>query len=79
MLLVGLTALIDALGRRRWVATLIDVGHNPLLLYVLFTVFLNGERLFEVEDKTFKDAGKVGLWTKADSVTHFADFRFEKH
>jgi hypothetical protein len=45
----------------------------------LFTVFLNGERLFEVEDKTFKDAGRVGLWTKADSVTYFADFTFEKH
>ena len=45
----------------------------------LFTVFLNGERLFEVEDQTFKDAGKVGLWTKADSVTYFADFTFEKH
>ena len=45
----------------------------------LFTVFLNGERLFEVEDQTFPDAGKVGLWTKADSVTYFADFTFEKH
>ena len=45
----------------------------------LFTVFLNGERLFQVEDQTFKDAGKVGLWTKSDSVTYFADFTFEKH
>jgi hypothetical protein len=27
--------------------------------------------LFEVEDSTFADAGKVGLWTKADSVTLF--------
>lgn len=45
----------------------------------LFTVFLNGERLFEAEDQTFRDAGKVGLWTKADSVTYFADFTFEKH
>jgi Domain of Unknown Function (DUF1080) len=44
----------------------------------LFTVFLNGERLFDVEDQTFKKAGKVGLWTKADSVTYFADFMFEK-
>ena len=37
----------------------------------LFTVFLNGDRLFEAEDQTFKEAGKAGLWTKADSVTHF--------
>jgi protein-tyrosine-phosphatase len=39
----------------------------------IFTVYLNGEKLFEVEDSTFPDAGKVGLWTKADSVTYFDD------
>jgi hypothetical protein len=39
----------------------------------LFTVYLNGEKLYEVEDSTFADAGKVGLWTKADSVTYFDD------
>ena len=42
----------------------------------LFTVFFNGEKLFEVEDETFKDAGGVGVWTKADSVTLFDDFIF---
>ena len=36
-----------------------------------FTVSFNGNRLFEVDDSTFADAGKVGLWTKADSVTLF--------
>lgn len=41
----------------------------------LAEVFLNGTKLFEVEDDTFKDAGKVGLWTKADSVTYFDDLR----
>jgi len=46
MLLVALTGIIDALERRRWVSVLIDVGHNPLLCYVLFTVFLNS--LFEL-------------------------------
>lgn len=39
-----------------------------------FTVFFNGTKLFEVEDPTFAGSGKVGLWTKADSVTHFDDF-----
>jgi hypothetical protein len=38
------------------------------------TVFLNGKKLFEVDDGTFKNAGKVGLWTKADSVMLFDDF-----
>lgn len=37
----------------------------------LFEVYLNGAKLFEVEDATFTGAGKVGLWTKADSVTRF--------
>lgn len=32
----------------------------------LFTDYLNGEKLFEVEVGTFAEAGKVGLWTKAD-------------
>jgi hypothetical protein len=39
----------------------------------LFTVLLDGEELFQVEDGTFTEAGKVGLWTKADSVTWFDD------
>lgn len=39
-----------------------------------FTVFLNQERLFEAQDTTFQGPGKVGLWTKADSVTYFDDF-----
>jgi hypothetical protein len=40
----------------------------------LFIVFLNGERLFEASDRTFAEAGKTGLWTKADSITYFDEF-----
>jgi hypothetical protein len=36
-----------------------------------FDVFWNGSKLFEVEDATFPQRGKVGVWTKADSVTYF--------
>jgi hypothetical protein len=39
----------------------------------LFTVSVNGQGLYEVEDATFAGAGKVGVWTKADSVTYFDD------
>lgn len=39
-----------------------------------FRVLLDGQPLFEVEDATFTEAGRVGLWTKADSVTVFDDF-----
>jgi hypothetical protein len=36
-----------------------------------FTVVFDGKPVLAAEDKTFADAGKVALWTKADSVTHF--------
>lgn len=41
-------------------------------------VYLNDDKLFEAEDKTFPDAGKVGVWTKADSVTWFDDLTAEE-
>jgi hypothetical protein len=44
----------------------------------VFTVSFNGKKLFEVEDRTFTDAGRVGLWTKADSVTLFDDLTLER-
>jgi hypothetical protein len=39
-----------------------------------FVVHFSGERLFEVEDATFSNPGRLGLWTKADGFTHFDDF-----
>jgi hypothetical protein len=42
-----------------------------------FTVFLDGKKGLEWEDDTFKNAGAVGVWTKADSVTLFDNFSFE--
>ena len=36
---------------------------------------LNGKRLIETTDDTFKSAGLVGLWTKADAITFFDDFK----
>jgi hypothetical protein len=41
-----------------------------------FTVTADGKKAIEWDDDTFKDAGKVGLWTKADSVTEFDDFSY---
>ena len=41
-----------------------------------FTVTFNGQKALDWDDDTFKDAGKVGLWTKADSVTAFDDFTY---
>src|SRR5437867_537949 len=36
-----------------------------------FVITFDGKRAIEWEDETFKEAGKVGVWTKADSVTLF--------
>jgi len=41
-----------------------------------FTVTFNGQKALDWDDETFKDAGKVGVWTKADSVTEFDDFTY---
>ena len=39
------------------------------------TCYYDGSQKIEATDETFKDAGKVGLWTKADSVTSFDDLK----
>ena len=41
-----------------------------------FTVTFDGKKALEWDDQTFKDSGKVGVWTKADSVTLFDDFSY---
>jgi hypothetical protein len=42
-----------------------------------FTVSMAGCDLFEATDRTFREAGQIGLWTKADSLTHFAALDFD--
>ena len=37
--------------------------------------YYDGEKKIDATDETFKEAGKIGLWTKADSVTYFDDLR----
>lgn len=54
----------------KWATLRIEFKDN------LFTVFLDGKQLFQVEDATFKEPGAVGVWTKADSVTLFDDFTY---
>lgn len=40
------------------------------------SVFLDGKRYIESDDGHISQAGAVGVWTKADSVTAFKDFSF---
>src|SRR5260370_209005 len=41
-----------------------------------FVGTFDGKKAFTWKDDTFKDAGKVGVWTKADSTTLFDDFTY---
>jgi hypothetical protein len=41
-----------------------------------FIVYGDGKKAIEWDDTTFSAAGRVGLWTKADSVTLFDDFSY---
>src|SRR5216684_1057915 len=81
----GVRSPLDIVGRpggygvdvtvpaNQWLALRVDFKGN------YFRVFYNGKQLFEVEDSTFSDAGKVGLWTKADSVTLFDEINYKRN
>ena len=46
MLLVTFAGVVDVMKKAGWARPFIDVGHNPMLCYILFTVFLNS--IFEM-------------------------------
>lgn len=37
--------------------------------------YLDGKKLLEAEDATFRDVGKIGLWTKSDARSLFDDLK----
>lgn len=39
-------------------------------------IYWDGKKIIDAHDTTFRDAGKIGVWTKADSVTCFDDLSF---
>jgi hypothetical protein len=73
----GVRSPLDIVGRKGGYGTDVkvpaDTWHSLRVDFSgsRFRVSFNGKQLFEVEDSTFNAAGKVGLWTKADSVTLF--------
>src|SRR5215470_19906165 len=54
----------------QWHTLRVDFQNNH------FSVTFDGKKAIDWDDDTFKDAGKVGVWTKADSVTLFDDFAY---
>lgn len=79
----GKRSSLDIVGRRGGygVTTPVPAGRWHTLRVEFegsrFRVAFNGQRLFEVDDLTFAEAGQVGLWTKADSVTAFDSISYE--
>jgi len=73
----GVRTALDIVGRKGGYGVSVPVPANTWhslridFKAARFTASFNGKQLLEVEDSTFTDAGKVGLWTKADSVTRF--------
>jgi hypothetical protein len=41
-----------------------------------FAVTFDGRKVIDASDDSFSEAGKVGVWTKADSVTLFDEFAY---
>jgi hypothetical protein len=54
-----------------WFAMTIEMKGNRILCS------LNGNKMIEATDDTFKSPGNIGLWTKADAVTYFDDFNIQ--
>jgi len=60
----------EPVGSGQWHTLRVEFAGNS------FKLTFDGKHLFDVEDTTFTEAGKVGVWTKADSVTLFDDFSY---
>jgi hypothetical protein len=78
----GVRSALDIVGRKGGYGVSVPVPANAWHSLRIdfkgprFTASFNGKALFEVDDSTFTDAGKVGLWTKADSVTLFDEVTY---
>src|SRR5829696_8561775 len=78
----GVRSELDIVGRKGGYGVSVPVPANTWhtlrvdFKAARFIASFNGKQLFEVEDATFTDGGKVGLWTKADSVTLFDEITY---
>jgi hypothetical protein len=67
---VALKSVKETVKSGAWHRLRVDFAGNK------FVVAFDGQRVIEAADESLKDAGKVGVWTKADSVTLFDDFSY---
>ena len=68
-------------GKRRQLQNF-DLDHTPgwHMLHITMAgdrirCSYDGKQCLEVRDTTFPEAGRIGLWTKADAQTHFDDLK----
>lgn len=54
-------------GDVKWHALRVTMAGNAI------TCYLDGKKHLEAEDSTFPEAGKIGLWSKADAQSYFDD------
>lgn len=57
-------------AKHRWASLRVEFSGKRI------RVLLDGQSRIEIDDEHIADAGSVGLWTKADSVTAFDNFVF---
>jgi hypothetical protein len=67
---VGKKRINTKVAFNQWHTLRVDFKDN------YFVVTFDGKKAFGWKDTTLKDAGKVGVWTKADSTTLFDDFSY---
>jgi hypothetical protein len=78
----GVRSALDIVGRKDGYGVMVPVPSGQWhtlrcdFAGTRFKVTYNGKPMFEVENASLKDAGMIGLWTKADSVTLFDDLTY---
>jgi hypothetical protein len=56
-----------------WFTINIDMKGNKI------SYSLNGSKMIEATDDTFKSPGFIGIWTKADAVTYFDEITIHSY
>jgi hypothetical protein len=62
----------DVKGDREWHTLRITMKDRDI------TGWLDGEKLLVAEDSAFPDAGRVGVWSKADAQSYFDDLKADE-
>ena len=64
---IELKSVDCAIKTGEWFTMSIEMNGNKI------SCSLNGNKMIDTTDDTFKSAGRVGLWTKADAQSYFDD------